>query len=102
MFVVGIPRSVNWTFATGDSITSSPAIDIDGSIYVGSEDDNMYKLDHVTGQQVWKFVTQGSVDSSPALWNNLLIFGSGDYSVYAVDKNTGAKVWSYATQVSGA
>ena len=79
---------------------SSPVIDVDGSIYIGSVDDNVYKLDPVTGAQVWNYTATGGIGkASPALWNDLIVFGCDDDNVYAVNKVTGAKVWSYTTQV---
>ena len=79
---------------------SSPVIDVDGSIYIGSVDDNVYKLDPVTGAQVWNFTATGGIGkASPALWNDLIVFGCDDDNVYAVNKVTGAKVWSRITQV---
>jgi outer membrane protein assembly factor BamB len=36
--------SLQWTFATGNSIFGSPAIGADGTVYIGSEDGNLYAL----------------------------------------------------------
>ncbi len=82
-------------------MTSAVAIDADGFIYVGSGDNNLYKLDPHTGVSVWNFTAQGMIEAStPALWNNLVIFGSDDDNVYAVDRSTGLQVWAYTTQVN--
>ena len=70
------PLSANWTYTTGDPVTSCVAIDAEGYVYVGSYDDNLYKLSPATGLPVWNFTTQGEIDaSSPLLWNGLVIFG---------------------------
>jgi outer membrane protein assembly factor BamB len=91
---------VNWTFTTGDSVTSGPVIDADGSIFVGSVDDNLYKLDPLTGVPVWNFTSPGEIDSAtPLIWGSLVIFGCDDDNVYAVNKITGVQAWSYTTQV---
>ena len=37
-----------WTFGTGDLVDSSPNID-GSSVYIGSDDDNVYKLNLSTG-----------------------------------------------------
>ena len=34
-----------WSFETGDYVYSSPAIGSDGTIYVGSDDDNLYAIE---------------------------------------------------------
>jgi len=39
----------------------------------------------------------GSIHSSPALWENLVIFGSADKNVYALDKHAGKLVWKFLT-----
>ena len=33
-----------WAFKTGKGVRSSPAIGSDGTIYVGSDDDNLYAI----------------------------------------------------------
>ncbi|MBN1560521.1 PQQ-binding-like beta-propeller repeat protein [candidate division KSB1 bacterium] len=37
--------SQKWAFKTGNSVDSSPAVGADGTIYIGSDDDNLYALD---------------------------------------------------------
>jgi eukaryotic-like serine/threonine-protein kinase len=36
-------------------------------VYVGSADDDVYALNARTGAEIWKFLTEGTVESSPAL-----------------------------------
>jgi eukaryotic-like serine/threonine-protein kinase len=47
-------------------VFSSPTVS-NGILYVGSEDDNVYALVASTGVLHWRFLTQGRVDSSPAV-----------------------------------
>ena len=37
-------RVKKWTFITGGDVRSSPAIGSDGTIYVGSSDENLYAI----------------------------------------------------------
>jgi glucose dehydrogenase len=57
---------VKWSFAPGSSFfsgrTSSPAV-VNGVIYVGSFDNNVYALYASTGAKVWSLATGGSVQS---------------------------------------
>ena len=53
-----------WSFATGLSVKSSPAIDNDGTVFVGSADRNVYALNGSTGALIWSYMT-GSVTISP-------------------------------------
>ncbi len=77
-------------------VSSSPAL-ANGLVYVGCADSNLYALNAIDGQLVWKYTTGGEVASSPAITNNAVIFGSCDGKVYALDALTGAFMWSYAT-----
>jgi glucose dehydrogenase len=47
---------VVWTFKTKGPVSSSPAIGLDGTVYVGSElpDQRMYALDGKTGAKKWE------------------------------------------------
>ena len=73
-----------WKFATGGAVFSSPAVGANGTIYVGSDDHNVYAL-NPDGTQKWKFVTGGTVGSSPAVGADGTIYiGSNDHNVYAL------------------
>ncbi|WP_331766856.1 PQQ-binding-like beta-propeller repeat protein [Embleya sp. NBC_00896] len=88
--------SLTWRFATGDDVTSSPTV-VDGVVYVGSFDKNVYALDAATGAKKWSYPTGGGVNSAPAVVGGVVYIGSGDKNVYALDAATGAKKWSYPT-----
>ena len=62
---------------------SSPAI-ADGVVYVGSEDGRLYALDARTGQEKWRFKTDGAIVSSPAVAGGVVYFASTDGYLYAV------------------
>ena len=55
---------LKWEYATGRWNRSSPAIGADGTIYVGSDDDNLYALNPADGSLKWKYAT-GSLDLIP-------------------------------------
>jgi outer membrane protein assembly factor BamB len=40
----GVPGTMSWSFRTGNYVSSSPAIGPDGTVYVGSDDGNLYAL----------------------------------------------------------
>jgi outer membrane protein assembly factor BamB len=87
---------VKWKFATGDRVVSSPVWS-GGSIYFGSDDNNVYSVDAETGAQKWMFRTRGPVPSTPAVAGGAVYFGSYDGSFYAVDAQTGRLKWRFAT-----
>ncbi len=57
---------VRWSGVYAVGPLSSPAV-VNGIVYVGSEDHNVYALVASTGVLHWRFLTLNAVDSSPAL-----------------------------------
>src|ERR1700748_2215573 len=58
-------KSIKWSFHTHGEVISSPAV-VNGVVYVGSDDGNLYAIDQQTGSQKWKFQTGARITSSPA------------------------------------
>lgn len=81
-----------WRFETGGEIRSSPVV-ANGSVYVGSQDGQLYALDMVTGDKEWALETGGAVVSSPSVVDEAVYIGSTDGSVYAVDTDRGEQLW---------
>ncbi len=77
-----------------DVFLSSP-VAVDGSVYFGSGDGNLYALDAVTGKLKWKLKAGDVVHSSPAFANGILYFGDWDSVLYAVDASTGKEKWKF-------
>ena len=74
---------------TGYWVESSPAIGADGSIYVGSDDNNIYALTS-SGTLLWKYLTGSMVLSSPAIGADGSIYvGSYDNNIYAFASSSG-------------
>ena len=90
------PGAQQWSFLTGGTVDSSPAIGNDGTVYVGSSDNKVYALD-VSGRQKWVFAS-GGVNNSPAIGEDGSVYvGSLDHNIYAIDGITGAKRWQFTT-----
>jgi outer membrane protein assembly factor BamB len=77
-------QQVLWKFATGDTVSSSPAL-TGGIIYVGSEDGRLYAVDAATGEKVWDFLTGDKISSSPAVVDGVIYIGSNDGNLYAIE-----------------
>jgi hypothetical protein len=89
-----VPK-LNWSFTRG-KIRSSPAIGADGTIYVGSFDDNLYAI-NADGSQKWSFTTGSYVESCPVIGADGTIYvGSFDDNLYAVNPD-GSQKWSFTT-----
>ncbi len=96
--VVELESGLAWTFTTGGSISSSPALASDGTIYVGSTDNKLYAVNG-DGTKKWEFSTGGDV-FTPSLGSDGTIYvGSGDKKLYAVNAG-GIKKWAFETQGS--
>jgi len=86
-----------WNYTTGSAIYSSPAV-VDGKVYIGSQDGNLYCLEALTGELVWNYTTGGYVDSSPAIINGRVYVGSAqDHRIYCLNASTGMLLWNYTT-----
>lgn len=88
-------NDVAWTYQTGASVYSSPAV-LDGMLYVGSLDGKLYALDSETGLQAWNFTAAGPIYSSPAVDSNQVYFLDESGTMYALDAATGAQNWAIA------
>ena len=55
-----------WKYATSSEVHSSPAI-VNGVVYVGSYDQNVYALNANTGAKLWNYVTSGRFIRLPLL-----------------------------------
>src|SRR5262249_51088294 len=85
-----------WAFRTGKGVFSSPVIDGDGSVYIGSADRTFYALG-ADGVVRWQLLTGEIIDSSALLDDaGRVYFGSGDGTLYARTAATGAPVWTFA------
>ncbi len=99
-----------WAFKTGKGIFSTPVIDNQGAIYVGSADHYFYAI-NPNGSERWKYQTGEIIDSAAALGRSdpatgqpTITFISGDGNMYHFRTDAGvAKVenrllWNYHAQ----
>ena len=70
-----------WFFQTGKGLFTTPVIDADGIIYVGSADHYFYAL-NPDGSLNWKYQTGEIIDSAGALTPGAITFISGDGHMY--------------------
>lgn len=85
-----------WPFATDDLVKATPVVDsVNGNIYVGSLDDNLYALSSL-GLELWHLPTGGDLIASAVLDENRILYqGSMDGAIYAVQAQNGALQWKY-------
>ncbi len=92
-YVTAQSLAENWQFQTADKVLSSPVID-GNVIFTGSEDGNFYALHKKTGKEQWRFNTQGRIQSTATVYNQVVFFESGNV-FYALNKHTGKELWRY-------
>jgi outer membrane protein assembly factor BamB len=92
----GIPPSHEMMPDPYDVFLSSPVI-VNGRVFIGSGDHNVYALDAATGALAWKFTTGDVVHASPAVADGTVYIGSWDRNMYALDAATGAMKWKFET-----
>ncbi|MGB8311305.1 MAG: PQQ-binding-like beta-propeller repeat protein [Halobacteriota archaeon] len=76
---------LNWNYMTKGAVYSCPTA-VDGIVYVGSYDHNVYALNATNGTKVLSYTTGGPVWSSPTIANGIVYVGSDDHNVYALSK----------------
>lgn len=97
----GTPDLQPWEFRTSKGVFSSPVIDGEGNIYIGSADHFFYALDPA-GRERWRFSTKDIIDASALLDNQKrLYFGSGDGHVYCLDRESGTLQWKFRADTPG-
>ncbi len=90
-----------WSYKTGGSIHSSPAIH-ENSLVVGSWDSKFYCLDASTGKKKWQYATGRDttqyiwlgIQASPSVDKGVAYVGSRDAKFYAFNIETGDTLWT--------
>lgn len=103
---------VPWAFATGKGIFSTPVIDADGAIYVGSADHTFYAIGP-DGRERWHYTTGEIIDSAaalprpdPMLGGDTVLVPSGDGYLYrlrtadGIDRPEDRVVWQFDARVA--
>ncbi len=84
-----------WTFQTGKGIFSSPVIDGEETVYIGSADHYFYAINK-RGKVLWRHLTGEIIDSAALLDNRGRVYvGSGDGYVYGFHRKRGELLWKF-------
>ncbi len=83
-----------WSAQTQGPITAEPAV-VDGVVYLGSGDGNLYAFDAVNGEERWRFEVGIGPGSSPAVEDGIAYFANQEGMLFAVDAATGEERWSF-------
>lgn len=85
---------LKWEFGTnGDVDVLSTA---NGTVYAGFYK-RLHALDAETGDEKWRFKTDGRVMQPPAIEDGTVYLGSRDGNLYALEAETGEEKWRFDT-----
>ncbi len=85
--------SLSWTFQTSDKILASP-VSGGNTVYIGSQNGNMYALDAGDGTVKWEYTTDGIIQAQALLTEEVLFFESANV-FYALNPANGELLWKH-------
>ncbi len=85
-----------WEFGGSIGFGTAPAVK-DGKIFIGDLDGIFYCLDS-KGNELWRYETEGEINSSANFFEEIVIFGSQDVHLYALHRETGELKWKYESK----
>jgi len=90
-------HAVKWTVTTGGTIEATPAIGLNGTLYFGSDDGNLYIVNPTTGHFTTVATPDGApIESSPVLGaNGAVYFGANDGNIYIYNGTTLSTYYDY-------
>ena len=86
-----------YTRADGAMGYSAPIYD-DKAVYVAGET-TLYKLDAITGKELWKAYVGGKSLSTPALTDTMVIVGGDGTGVTAFARDSGKVIWNFSGKI---
>jgi outer membrane protein assembly factor BamB len=89
---------LRWDIHLKHPVLASPVV-VNGTVYVGSADKNLYALDVASGQQRWVFATQDWIVSAVAYAGDRVIVASQDSRLHVVGAESGRQRLIYETGI---
>lgn len=88
-----------WSFKAKSDIDNPPVTD-GGTVYIGSDDWNIYALNEKNGNKKWSYETNSYIEAPIMVNNGIVYVKSMDGQIYALNANNGQKLWSFQTGTS--
>jgi eukaryotic-like serine/threonine-protein kinase len=89
-----------WQYEFGLGVYSGQSVVVNGIVYAGASDGNIYALNARTGTLVWKYATGNQYPSLLAVAYGVLYASSFQYGFFALNANSGALIWQYPIAAS--
>jgi outer membrane protein assembly factor BamB len=84
-----VPLDLVWKYKVGGTEISAPVVD-KGTVFVGSDDNNLYAIDAFSGSLKWQYPALGRV-YTPTAKDGLVFAASFDNNIYALDQDGNLK-----------
>ncbi len=85
-----------WRVGKGGSVCYHSSHD--RYVYFGAMDSYVYKIDCVTGKELWRFRTGGKIGTNHAVVHREMVYvGSQDGYLYCIDSTKGKLIWRFKT-----
>lgn len=68
-----------------DAAITSPIVEANGRVYLGTEAGDFVVLDANSGSVLWRYGVQSAIRSNPVAVKDMVIFGSDDQNLYLLD-----------------
>ena len=81
-----------WQGETPGRVTAAAGV-VDSHLFFGSTDHTVNAWDALTGDTLWTFVAEDTVEVAPVIINGLVYIGSGKGWLYALDAHSGSLIW---------
>jgi len=88
---VNPPPALEWTKNIGFETDSSPVV-VNDILYIGTTF-GLHALDVRSGKELWRYHTNGFLNSVPAVSNEVIYFGADDRKFYALNARNGTLLW---------
>ncbi|HEV8156379.1 MAG TPA: PQQ-binding-like beta-propeller repeat protein, partial [Gaiellales bacterium] len=93
---------LDWAVNTGASSYTSPVVYHSSSlnktlVYVANQLGSLSAYNADTGDRQWVLQLGASLQSSPAIVNNVIYFGDNDHKLYAVNASTGSTICTFTS-----
>jgi len=91
-----VPAEVEQSWKKDFSTKISQPTIAAGKLFLSAIDEHtVYALDAASGREIWHFIADGRVNSSPTIYKGLAIFGCADGCVYALSIVDGELAWKF-------
>ncbi|GAO41887.1 outer membrane protein assembly factor BamB family protein [Flavihumibacter petaseus] len=88
------PPDLRWTFSTRGAVYA-PAVENQGTLYVGSCDSLLYAIELTNGHKQWTYAAGGDIRSAAVISNDSVFLVSGNGQLHCISRQNGNLFWKF-------